>query len=75
MDTILVTWATGTVGSEVLKQSTSSSLDNHIIKAGVHSPNKADKLKHNKRLEIASMDYHNPETISNHYLTSINFFG
>src|SRR5690349_3924029 len=67
MDTILVTGATGAVGSEVVKQlaSSSQSLDHHIIKAGVHSPNKADQLKRNKRFEIVSMDYYNPETISN----------
>ena len=68
MDTILVTGATGTVGSEVVKQltsSSSSSLDHYIIKAGVHSLNKAEKLKHNKGLEIVSMDYYKTETISN----------
>jgi uncharacterized protein YbjT (DUF2867 family) len=66
MDTILVTGATGTVGSEVVKQlSLSSSLDHCIIKAGVHSPDKADKLGPHKRLEIVGMDYYKPETISN----------
>jgi uncharacterized protein YbjT (DUF2867 family) len=66
MDTILVTGATGTIGSEVVKQLTSSSsLDHHIIKAGVHSLNKANELKQNKRFEIVSIDYYKPETISN----------
>ena len=50
MTTILVTGATGTVGSEVVKQfvSSSSSLDNRddiIIRAAVHSQNKADTFK------------------------------
>jgi uncharacterized protein YbjT (DUF2867 family) len=40
-------------------------LDHYIIKSGVHSPKKADILKQNKRFEIVSMDYYNPETISN----------
>ncbi|MGN6346843.1 MAG: hypothetical protein ACTHME_03995, partial [Candidatus Nitrosocosmicus sp.] len=55
MDTILVTGATGTVGSEVVKQlasSSSQSFEHHIIKAGVHSLNKADQIKQNKRFEI-----------------------
>lgn len=67
MDTILVTGATGTVGSEVVKQlaSSSRSFEHHILKAGVHSLNKADQLKQDKRFEIVSMDYCNPETISN----------
>ena len=67
MDTILVTGATGTVGSEVVKHlaSSSQSFEHYIIKAGAHSLNKADQLKQNKGFEIVSMDYYNPETISN----------
>jgi uncharacterized protein YbjT (DUF2867 family) len=64
MDTILVTGATGIVGSEVVKELISSSLD-YGIKAGVHSLNKADKLKQYKRIEIVNMDYSKPETIAN----------
>ena len=67
---ILVIGATGTVGSEVVKQlvsSSSSSDQNIIIRAAVHSQNKADKFKHynNKTVEIVNMDYNNPGTIAN----------
>lgn len=68
MYTILVTGATGTVGSEVVKQLaslSSSSLNHVIVRAGVHSPNKSDKLKQYKTIEIAHMDYYKPETIAN----------
>ena len=68
--TILVTGATGTVGSEVVKQltsiSSSSSSSGHKIRAAVHSKNKADKLKQfdDKRVEIVELDYTKPETVS-----------
>lgn len=66
--TILVTGATGTVGSEVVKQlHTSSSSGYNTIRAAVHSQNKADKLRHNnntdKEVEIANIDYNKPETL------------
>ena len=62
---ILVTGATGTVGSEVVKQLlASSSSGQDIIRAAVHSQDKADKLKHDKTLEIVSIDYYKPETIA-----------
>jgi uncharacterized protein YbjT (DUF2867 family) len=61
--TILVTGATGTVGSEVVKQLASilSSSSNHNIRAGVHSQNNADGLKQfsNEGVEIADLDYTN----------------
>ena len=68
--TILVIGATGTVGSEVVKQivsssSSSSSDQNVIIRAAIHSQNKADKFKqYNKTVEIVNMDYNNPKTIA-----------
>src|SRR5215208_1503329 len=66
--TILVTGATGTVGSEVVKQLTSisPSSSGHKIRAAVHSKNKADKLKQfdNKRVEIVELDYAKPETVA-----------
>jgi uncharacterized protein YbjT (DUF2867 family) len=66
MNTILVTGATGTVGSEVVKQlASSSSIDKKIIRAGVHSLNKVDKLKQFKTVEIVNMDYYKSETITN----------
>ncbi|MER5176172.1 MAG: SDR family oxidoreductase [Candidatus Nitrosocosmicus sp.] len=64
MNTILVTGATGTVGGEVVKQLASSSLGHEVVRAGVHSPNKADKLKQYKTVEIVNMDYNKPETIT-----------
>ena len=58
---ILVTGATGTVGSEVVKQLTSpsSSLSSGSqVRAAVHSKDKADKLRsENKEVEIFHMDY------------------
>src|SRR3954447_3239385 len=67
MDTILVTGATGTVGNEVVQQLalSSSSIDKKIIRAGVHSLNKVDKLKQYKTVEIVNMDYYKSETITN----------
>ena len=66
--TILVTGATGTVGSEVVKQLTSisPSSSGHKIRAAVHSKNKPDKLKQfdNKRVEIVELDYAKPETVA-----------
>ncbi len=65
--TVLVTGATGTVGSEVVKQLTSSSSSSGSrVRAAVHSKNNADKLKNeNKTIEIVNMDYNKPETIVN----------
>jgi uncharacterized protein YbjT (DUF2867 family) len=73
-ETILVTGATGTVGSEVVKQfvsssssSSSSSLgkNDFIIKAAVHSQNKADNFIHyNKSVQIVNIDYNKPETLA-----------
>src|SRR4051812_15687438 len=68
MDTILVTGATGTVGSEVVQQlalSSASSIDKKIIRAGVHSLNKVDKLKQYETVEIVNIDYYKSETITN----------
>ena len=72
---ILVTGATGTMGSEVVKQlvssfssssSSSSSGQSVVIRAAVHSQNKADKLRQygGETLEIVNMDYNKPETIA-----------
>ena len=60
--TILVTGATGTVGSELVRQLVNSG--QNIIKAAVHSKKKADKLKSDKTVEIVNMDYDKPETIA-----------
>jgi uncharacterized protein YbjT (DUF2867 family) len=62
--TILVTGSTGTVGSEVVNQLASRSLDYGIIKAGVHSTDKTDKLKGYDSVEIVNLDYKRQETIT-----------
>jgi uncharacterized protein YbjT (DUF2867 family) len=66
--TILVTGATGTVGSEVVKQlvsSPSSSSAYNVIRAAIHSQNKADRFRQdNEAVEIVNMDYNKPETIA-----------
>ncbi|HEX9319079.1 MAG TPA: SDR family oxidoreductase [Nitrososphaeraceae archaeon] len=58
---ILVTGATGTVGSEVVKQLASLG---QSVKAAVHTQSKADKIKHNKKIDIVSIDYNKPETVA-----------
>lgn len=64
--TILVTGATGNVGSEVVKQLvSSSSSDQSIIRAAVHSRINADKFRqYGETVEIVNMDYNKPETIA-----------
>jgi uncharacterized protein YbjT (DUF2867 family) len=68
--TILVTGATGTVGSEVVKQlvsslSSSSSSGQSVVRAAVHSQNNADKFRqYGEKVEIVNMDYNKPETIT-----------
>jgi uncharacterized protein YbjT (DUF2867 family) len=70
VETTQVTGATGTVGSEVVKQllassPSSPSSDHNLIKAAVHSQNKADKVKQdNKEVEIVNIDYNKAETIA-----------
>ena len=64
---ILVIGATGTVGSEVVKQLTAiSSSSGHKIRAAVHSKNESDQLRQfdSKRVEIVNLDYTKPETVA-----------
>jgi uncharacterized protein YbjT (DUF2867 family) len=63
--TILVTGATGTVGSEVVKQLYLQVKKNIIIRAAVHSQNKADKFKVDNKtvVDIVNID-DKPETIA-----------
>jgi uncharacterized protein YbjT (DUF2867 family) len=58
---ILVTGSTGTVGSEVVKQLASSG---QVIKAAVHTQNKADKFKDNNAIDVVNIDYNKPETVA-----------
>ncbi|PWU82635.1 MAG: NAD(P)-dependent oxidoreductase [Candidatus Nitrosopolaris wilkensis] len=61
---ILVTGSTGTVGSEVVKQLASPSSVHGVIKAAVHSRDKADKFKSYNSVEIVDIDYNRSETIA-----------
>lgn len=58
--TILVTGATGTVGSEIVKQLSSTS---GKVRAAVHSVRKAEYIKHSG-VELVEIDYKKPETIT-----------
>ena len=65
--TILVTGATGTVGSEVVRQLAAiSSSSGYNVRAAVHSKNKSDQLRQldSKGVEIVDLDYTKPETIA-----------
>jgi uncharacterized protein YbjT (DUF2867 family) len=65
--TILVTGATGTVGSEVVKHLAAISLSSgYNIRAAVHSKNKSNQLRQfdNKRVEIVDLDYTKTETVA-----------
>jgi uncharacterized protein YbjT (DUF2867 family) len=55
-ETILVTGATGTVGSEVVKQ-LSRAAQNYNIKAGVHSIENAKKVQQYDRVKPVQIDY------------------
>jgi uncharacterized protein YbjT (DUF2867 family) len=54
--TILVTGATGTVGSEVVKQ-LSSDASSYDVKAGVHSIENANKVQQYDRVKAVQIDY------------------
>jgi len=73
--TILVTGATGTVGSEVVKQLSSilPSSSRYIIRAATHSQNKTGRLKQvgNNRVKTADLDYTKPETVA-HALNEVD---
>jgi uncharacterized protein YbjT (DUF2867 family) len=59
-ETILVTGATGTVGSEVVKQLSRGAL-NYNIKAGVHSIKNADRVEQYDRVKAIQIDYDKQE--------------
>jgi uncharacterized protein YbjT (DUF2867 family) len=59
IDTILVTGATGNVGSQVVKQLSSVS---GIVRAAVQSKNRADDIK-NTKAELVEMNFNKSETI------------
>ena len=70
MTRILVTGATGTVGSELVKQLTSSpsslpSSSDIKVRGAIHSPNKVEEFrKNNRNTEIVVMDFNKPQTVA-----------
>ena len=60
--TILVTGATGTVGSEVLKQ-LSNDASCYNIKPDVHSIENANKVQQYDRVKVVQLDYDNMEGV------------
>src|SRR5215213_2676577 len=64
VDTILVTGATGTVGSEVIKQLISSPTSNFNIKAAVHSRESGNRVAAEMRVKPVQIDYNKPDTIA-----------
>jgi uncharacterized protein YbjT (DUF2867 family) len=62
-ETILVTGATGTVGSEVVKQLSRATTDVNI-KAAVHSIENVKKVVKDDRVEAVQIDYDKPETLA-----------
>ena len=60
-ETILITGATGTVGSEIIKQLLIATRDSNI-KAAVHSAERVKRVKYNM-VEPIQIDYDKPETL------------
>ena len=61
--TILVTGATGNIGSELLKQLASISDGNIRVRAAVRSINGASKIK-DQEVELVELDYNKPDSIN-----------
>ena len=77
VETILVTGATGTVGSEVVKQ-LSQRKENIHMRAAIHTQNKADTLKqiidNNQRIELADFNYNEPTSFKRPLTMLTRFF-
>ena len=58
--TILVTGATGTVGTELVKQLSSAG---QKVRAAVHSATRVPSNDKLKDVELTEMDYNKPETL------------
>ena len=62
VDNILITGATGTLGSEVVRQL--ASVDSEVnIKAAGHSLQYLEKISENHRIKSMQIDFNEPETI------------
>lgn len=61
-ESILVTGATGNIGSEVVKELLSDAPD-VSIKAAVHSSQNVKKVKSDARVKVIQIDYNEPETV------------
>ena len=61
-ESILVTGATGNIGSEVVKELLSDAPD-VSIKAAVHSSQNVKKVKSDARVKVIQIDYKEPETV------------
>jgi uncharacterized protein YbjT (DUF2867 family) len=61
-ESILVTGASGNIGSEVAKQLLSDAPE-VSIKAAVHSSQNVKKVKYDDRVKVIQIDYNQPETI------------
>lgn len=59
-DTILVTGATGTVGSEVVRALATEDVN---VRAGVHSLIKGDRFKSFPNVALVQLEFNNPESI------------
>ena len=70
MTRILVAGATGTVGSELVKQLTSSptlipSSSDIKVRGAIHSQNKVEEFrKNNRNTEVVVMDFNKPQTVA-----------
>lgn len=71
--TILVTGATGTVGSEVVKQ-LSRDVSNYNIKAGIHSIENAKKIQQYDRVKAVQIDYDKQEGLESAFKDSDKLF-
>jgi uncharacterized protein YbjT (DUF2867 family) len=63
LETILVTGATGTVGTEVVKQLSNDTSDINI-KAAVHSVQNVKKVSQYERVQTVQIDYNKPESLA-----------
>lgn len=71
-ETILVTGATGTLGSEVVKQLSSDSA-NFIIRAMVHSIENAKKIDF-PGVEVIQIDYNKPQSLTKAFSNTDRLF-